>query len=420
MRFLKDADPNRYGAIQDGIKHLQEIKARKASREDSSAEHSAFVTPSNEQTRGASAGSGRGRKYSNPREQDFTTSGVVGNLGCPFASISKIKDKRRLDSQTSDTQRPGQPPTPPQTKTSVIVDPIAAEFHAETVPSPPPSVTASASKCPIRFLDQHSPEEIAQYFENHKHEIPRSHEVCVKRYQTNSESIRQLDAKYGNLVNMIQGLGVKHQPLLPTEEEEEAAALEHKSMEKVELWAEGIGGSGVDEAVENVEAEDDHQQREGHFDRSLKEIRVGESPSRPWGISVPLEDGLALSNDFKKNREDADLSTSVLALSDVEAKTGRPTGKCPFGHGTGADTAPPIYHPTAQDGPSQSWSERSAPASATKTRTVSPHRGTERSKATGYKQPQMIFTGPVFIGYPAEQAATLMQQFGAGANAPKA
>lgn len=287
------------------------------------------------------------------------------------------------------------------------------------VPSPPPSVTASASKCPIRFLDQHSPEEVAQYFENHKHEIPRSHEICVKRYQTNSESIRQLDAKYGNLVNMIQGLGVKHQPLLPSQEEEEATANERKSMEKVERWAEGIGDSGIAEAGESVEAEGDDLQRDGRFDRSLKEIRVGESPSRPWGISVPFADGLALSNDLEVNRDDADLPPPVLALGDVEAKKGTLKGNCPFAHGTGANTVPPIGHPTVEDGPSQPWHKRSAPASTTKSRTVSSRRGTERSKKSVSKQPQMVFTGPVFIGYPAEQAATLMRHFGAGGHVPK-
>ena len=54
--------------------------------------------------------------------------------------------------------------------------------------------------CPIRFLDQHSPEEVATYFEKHKHELPRSHEVCVRRYQKNEEQIRKLDAKYGSPV----------------------------------------------------------------------------------------------------------------------------------------------------------------------------------------------------------------------------
>lgn len=420
MRFLKDADPKRYGAIQEGIRHLQDFKARKHSREDSRADRSASATPTNGRTRGTSTGSRRGRKYSNPMEQDFTTSGVVGNLGCPFASMTKVGDKTRLGSQTSGSQRPGRLPTPPQTKTCVIVDPIAAEFHAEIVPSPPPSVTASASKCPIRFLNQHSPEEVAQYFENHKHEIPRSHEVCVKRYQTNSESIRQLDAKYGNLVNMIQGLGVKHQPLLPTAEAEEAADMEPKPMDKVEQWAEGVDGGDIAEAEESPDAEDEDQHREGHFDRSLKEIRVGESPSRPWGISVPFEAALGPSNDFEKKGKGADLALPGLSLSNVEGKQSTPKGKCPFGHGARADATPPIGHPAVDDGPSQSRSETPEPASTTKAKAILSHRESERSQTPHFKRPQMVFNGPVFIGYPAEEAATLMQQFGAGGNVPRA
>jgi hypothetical protein len=108
-----------------------------------------------------------------------------------------------------------------------------------------PSVAASGSAavCPIRFLDQHDPEEVAQYFEKHKHELPRSHEVCITRFQSNQDSIEQLDRKYGNLVNMIQGLGQKHQAWLPEEPEdaiEEEPEVEMvtdgKADAKVEKW----------------------------------------------------------------------------------------------------------------------------------------------------------------------------------------
>ena len=54
-----------------------------------------------------------------------------------------------------------------------------------------------------------------QYFEKHKHELPRSHEVCINRFQSNAQSIEELDRKYGDLVSMIQGLGQKHQDYLP-------------------------------------------------------------------------------------------------------------------------------------------------------------------------------------------------------------
>ena len=216
---------------------------------------------------------------------------------------------------------------------------------------------------------------------------------------------------------MIQGLGAKHRPLLPTKEEEEAAATERKSMEKVEKWAEGIDGSHLGEAVDNVVAEKEEQQREGHFDRPLKEIRVGESPSRPWGISVPFAEGLALSNNSEKDGEDLE---APPVLSDVVAAEGTPKGKCPFGHGTGGNLAPPFGHPEVEDGESPVKLETSAPASFRDARTVSSNRNTERGRRSPSKQPQMVFTGPVFIGYPAEQAGALMQQFVPGGRASKA
>jgi hypothetical protein len=211
--------------------------------------------------------------------------------------------------------------TPPPTG---FIDPITAKIQAE-------APVDSTAKCPIRYLDQHSPEEVAQYFENHKHEIPRSHEICVKRYQTNTESIRQLDAKYGSLVNMIQGLGVKHKPLLPTEDHE-----------RVENWAEKLSH--------------DEEDREGHFERPLKEIRVGESPSRPWGISVPID----------------------------TPQAEKPGSQCPF---DASGKAMPPGHPKVN----QEQKDTSTPA---------------------YINPQlsgMIFTGPVFIGYSQEQAAGLLK-----------
>ncbi|CRK12934.1 hypothetical protein BN1723_017316, partial [Verticillium longisporum] len=81
--------------------------------------------------------------------------------------------------------------------------------------------SGNAAKCPIRYLDQHSPEEIAHYVETHKHELPRSHEVCVRRYQRSEDQIRKLDAKYGNLVSMVQCLSTLHKPMLPTSQMQE-------------------------------------------------------------------------------------------------------------------------------------------------------------------------------------------------------
>ena len=165
------------------------------------------------------------------------------------------------------------------------------------------------------------PEEVvwSRYFETHKHEIPRSHEICVKRYQRNEQDIRKLDAKYGNLVSMIQGLGQKHQPMLPTKEEENSVEVEQASNERVEDWAKAVSTDGVDHEEERLFPEDE-EDRESRFDRPLKEVRVGESPSRPWGISVPILDP-----------PERPVSPPPAPVS-VEHAPKQPS-KCPFGHG---------------------------------------------------------------------------------------
>jgi hypothetical protein len=257
-----------------------------------------------------------------PLEKDFTTQGVRGNLQCPFAKAL---------------------PTPPSG--SKDIDPIKTDLLPDHL-SPPPSVTGSAGKCPIRFLDQQSPEKVAQYFQEHKHEIPRSHEICVKRYQTNSESIRQLDAKYGNLVSMIQGLGAKHQPYLKETE------MDRTSTERVEQWAEAVGEP--DDAVED----DD---RTGHFERSLRDVRLGESPSRPWGIQVPVEE-------TAKAVSEPELTESPQKPREIPAQ-------CPFSKSrTRAETA------------------------------AESHKASQTSSRTG-----IVFKGPVFFGYSADDAIRMMQ-----------
>ena len=91
---------------------------------------------------------------------------------------------------------------------------------------------------------------------------------------------------------MIQGLGAKHKDMLPAELEndaEEADDQEHdeKGAEKVRKWASSVPADAADKAPADVDKEaEDRQQR---FERPLREIRVGESPSRPWGISVPAK-----------------------------------------------------------------------------------------------------------------------------------
>lgn len=344
-------------------------------------------------------------------ELDFTIGGKQGDLTCPFATrvpVSRVEETMAMP-YSQGYQRRFSLPTPPHPNQHFAKDPIAAELQATDFVSPPPSANGSASKCPIRFLDQHSPEEVAKYFENHKHEIPRSHEICVKRYQSNSESIRELDAKYGSLVNMIQGLGMKHQPLLSTkeEEEEEGAANERQSIEKVEKWAASYSNNPAAASIGRSNHDGLGEDRTGHFDRRLKEIRVGESPSRPWGISVPfsLSDHMTQTNESDvpdlKPAVEHELSEPELprpqhqsSVSDVVP----PQGKCPFdprslqGHHSSDDhrTASPEIPPS--EGKERSASKPKAAAKVSKS------------------PPHMLFTGPVFIGYSAEQAQDLMQE----------
>lgn len=286
---------------------------------------------------------------------------TLENAECPFAAMSHLGEQEHTKFESSVIQRPDSLPTPPHTQEHFADVPHGNAHNRHA--SPPPSNSGSISKCPIRMLDECSPEEIAQFFENHKHEIPRSHEMCVRRYQSNSQAIRELDAKYGNLTNMIKGLGVKHQPLLPSKEDDEGydAAMDTKSMQKVESWANNVDmlreGAGMpDDTKTHLLGPDD---RQGYFDRPLKEVRVGESPSRPCGIPVPA-------------------AIPPLNLAE-NASTSTPKG---------AETKNRDAH------------------DEDKARIATSH-GTDGPRDD---KPRMLFTGPVFIGYGPEQAAVLIKE----------
>ncbi|KAL2394475.1 hypothetical protein ABEF95_005772 [Exophiala dermatitidis] len=297
-------------------------------------------------------------------ERDFTTPGVQGTLGCPFAKMSNGLSR----------------------SISAEEDPIAAEFHQDKVSSRSPNTEQRTSQCPIRFLDKHSPEEIAQYFENHKHEIPRSHEICVRRYQQNEGSARKLDAKYGSLVNMIQGLGVKHKVYLPQREKSEAGVQDRSSTQAVEKWAEHV--STDPEQMQEPDAADDDEQRLSNFERPLREVRVGESPSRPWGIPVPAGKEPAPSA-LQSEEDDAHLNPKSESPQRAED---RKKQKCPIdhGHAQAKSPAPPPQLPDLGE-----------------------------SKDNQRDRPQIIFNGPVFFGYTAEQVAAILQGTSLGANPPQ-
>lgn len=280
-------------------------------------------------------------------EKDFTTEGKPSSLECPFAAMSKH----------------GLPPGLGER------DPIAAEFHADVLSAQSLDEARSCGRCPIRFLDKHSPEEVAEYFEKHKHELPRSHEICVKRYQQNETSIRQLDAKYGNLVSMIQGLGNKHKQYLP--DDERAASGDQQSSEAVQKWAQAVDENAP---PNEVEKEEETEQRETRFEKPFREIRVGESPSRPWGIQVPQKSPSAGVSDVD--------STPLVVNQQVTLAKDVPNLQ-------------PVTTPAIEDATSTA-------------RTTS--RASSSRKGRSKRPNQIVFNGPVFIGYAPEQAAAFLAQ----------
>lgn len=287
-------------------------------------------------------------------ERDFTTVRQEGQLGCPFAARASreasdgvSKPLHNLPTPRSSSSMPAQIERPPK-RTS-----FDRASRDRVGRSPAASAAGSGPACPIRFMDQHSPEEVAKYFEEHKHELPRSHELCVKRFQDNSASIRELDAKYGNLVSMIQGLGQKHQPMLPaegthTDLREADKEEDRKNDKRVQSWAKAVSESAADinDTQDNADTNranpgSDEQTRESRFERPLKEVRVGESPSRPWGVPIPSKFLDRMSDD-----ESAASSPRQVVIQD-KGEPAKPIGnierpgaksreqsrpKCPFDH----------------------------------------------------------------------------------------
>ncbi|KAF7549344.1 hypothetical protein G7046_g8373 [Stylonectria norvegica] len=343
-------------------------------------------------------------------EQDFTVEGKKGNLQCPFSKPVTASGAGNQQDGLADDATPHH-----------SMDPICAAMYEESTSQPAPNGTP-AGKCPIRYMDQHSPEEVAHYVETHKHELPRSHEVCLRRYQRNDEQIKKIDSKYGDIVSMIEGLGQLHQPMLPeAEQTQQNSDVEEASNERVENWAQAV-------SVNTDPAEDDKaptqvdEDRESHFDRDrpLRAVRVGESPSRPWGIQVPVYE-------LAEHDDDQPLSPppAPVRMPSPTRNTQSPVkgaGKCPFDHtklpamrGFGAPPKLEAHRPVSPDAPSQQ-----PPRPLTPTKEAAPPHPSpppqpafinpDMVKGSG-NTPQMIFTGPVFIGYPMEQAIQFMNQY---------
>ncbi|KAK0729173.1 hypothetical protein B0T21DRAFT_370498 [Apiosordaria backusii] len=374
-------------------------------------------------------------------EKDFTVHGRKSSLACPFSAklnqngVPHGYHVKRVDGSQDLAGGAGADPTPHKS-----TDPICAAMLEDAVPSP--TAAAATSKCPIRFLDKHSPEEIAHYVETHKHEIPRSHEVCVRRYQRNEEQIRKLDAKYGNLVSMVEDLSHLHRPMLPPATDNDNTKVDSTSSNKrVEDWAQTIVAGDPD--TQNNEMpptpHDEDGDRENRFDRNFREVRVGESPSRPWGVPVPIPVGIR-PEDMPPARSSspvppirpeaaAQVATHIVAPpSGVKSES----KKCPFDHtkmgfqsqlkpdhpagGTNFTAATAGHNFNTSSSPLKNHQEMpSSPPQPTFVNlpdSVPPAAPTAGDKH-GERPPQIVynFNGPVFIGYPMEQAMQFMQQW---------
>ncbi|KAL2824751.1 hypothetical protein BDW59DRAFT_147013 [Aspergillus cavernicola] len=328
-------------------------------------------------------------------EKDFTTKGTRGSLRCPFTKSPNITEDGVNGIEAA------LPPPNGDTCAYQRLDPIKEE-QLDRRSSQAPSARSSsarcpASRCPIRFLNQHSPAEIADYVERHKHEIPRSHAICVKRY---SNSSRQLDAKYGDLTNMIQGLSEKHQAFLPGQGTRTASS----SAGRVERWADEVKLKSETNAPTTTEEEgpvENDEDRSGHFDRPMREVRVGESPSRPWGIHVPVSPPPAF--DAAQSPAHPGLTTEKPfdnVATDAPQAAPR-AGRCPFGHGVGA---PPSDHPAI---PTETG-RNEEPVEPPSAKDVKEERPTDTPLAA--PTASVVFNGPVFFGFSPEQTAVFMQQ----------
>lgn len=290
-------------------------------------------------------------------EQDFTTNGPRGNLHCPFSKPHPSPFRDLMENDKEDG-----PKVPVDTCGHDDLDPIRIDLeerrscNTPSGPSAGSTGSCAALRCPIRYLDKHSPEEVADYVERHKHEIPRSHAICIQRYQRDPQNMREMDNKYGNLINMISSLSAKHQVFLPNRQDGDAPTVKSNSTQLVEKWSEAVEhvhhelvDPDLAVADPNTAVEDDN--RESHFDRPLRDVRLGESPSRPWGVPVPFNEqpnDSASSSPPASVAPDADVILPLnITASKIPAKSG---ARCPFGHDApNAESAKPAMTPEKAD-----------------------------------------------------------------------
>jgi hypothetical protein len=330
--------------------------------------------------------------------------GKRGNLQCPFSNGADAVNGASGSQAAAEANGAHYDPA----------DPICAAMYDEAS-SRTGNSASIPGKCPIRYLDKHTPEEVARYVEMHKHELPRSHEVCLRRYQRNEQQIRKLDSKYGNMINMIEDLGQLHQPMLPEDKlPQDGEVVGRGSNARVENWAHAVSvstGSGAG----HTEHEDEN--RQSHFDRPMKEVRVGESPSRPWGISVPIYETNGEERPELLSPPAAPLRMPSPQHPPMETPV-KGAKKCPFDHTKFAAFAQNAETPMGeakglsglQAAPNFSPHQEHAaspPSPRPQPAFIMPSPGKEKGETPS----QMVFTGPVFIGYPMDQALQFMNQY---------
>lgn len=419
-----------------------------------------------------------------PPGHPWIDSTVSATQRCPFASLSdanlaSLQTSKQILSQ-NDQHRPVAPPSPPATQQIPSPMPIAALETRSLSPSFPPEDQSETraclppSRCPIRFLDTLTPEQLSSYFSTHRHEIPRSHEICVRRYRNTDEAkLREMDEKYGGrgegatgLGGMIKGLGAMHRGLLPEntgkevseEDENESQSDKHETSahgESVKKWADSVSHATRDRNSQAITADvapiiqptqtSDKLEdpRDSHFDRDrpLRDIRIGESPSRPWGISVPAAAYEATSqqqqsfseiekSEKHKDRRETDATDEdscsssrnrsmavpvPLSYSNIPASSSSTNGIVGKGAVDGQSSHSSRSSFMSDDRTSIPLSTRPAPQHDMGQKEKNGRKekkGQKQKKGQKEKKGQMLFTGPVFFGYTPEQTVMLLKEIG--------
>merc|ERR1712070_98833 len=228
---------------------------------------------------------------------------------------------------------------------------------------------------------------------------------------------------------------------------------EAKDNEKVRKWASSVSAQAPQATMQEdgPEAGEEEEERVQHFERPLRDIRVGESPSRPWGISVPMKyleerEGDAVSDASSRPAQISAGVSPVPQNADDKLKTDapaeRPAGQCPFGfdkqppaeQSHAAMARPPLVQmETSQTVRKDSPSARapafppqheqkidqptfiSGPPPRPAADGLPKATPDPAARSRKEEEPRMIFTGPVFFGYSADDAAKILRECGLGA-----